>query len=127
MDKAALVNLDIERGAELVTALERAKLKVNVALWAVLPEYEDWRLVISSRQFDPLNLREAFDLLHDALDPAGFTPEKTPPIVILPMADPSVRELRRRYGKTKTVEGMRIGGQTFGDRFIEDAYAYRIS
>jgi len=25
------------------------------------------------------------------------------------------------------VEGMRLGGQLVGDRFIEDGYAYRIS
>jgi len=30
-------------------------------------------------------------------------------------------------GKSKSVDGMRQGGQTFGDRFVEDAYAYRIS
>jgi hypothetical protein len=43
------------------------------------------------------------------------------------MADPSIRELRRLFGKTKSVEGMRLGGQVFGDRFVEDAYVYRIS
>jgi hypothetical protein len=127
MDKAALVSLDIGRGAELVAALERAKLKVSVALWACLSEYGDWRLVISSRQLDSLNLRDAYGLLYDALDPAGFTPEKTPPIMILPMTDPSIRELRRLFGKAKSVEGMRLGGQMFGDRFVEDAYVYRIS
>jgi hypothetical protein len=127
MDKAALVSLDIERGAELVAALESAKLKVSVALWAVLSEYGDWRLVISSRQFDSLDLRDAYGLLHDSLAPAGFTPWNTPVVTILPMTDPSIRELRRLFGKARSVEGMRLGGQMFGDRFIEDGYVYRIS
>ena len=43
------------------------------------------------------------------------------------MADPFVRELRRLFGKARSVEGMRLGGQMIGDRFVEDAYVYRIS
>jgi hypothetical protein len=127
MDKAAMVSLDIDRGAEIIDALERAKVKVSVALWMYLSEYEDWRLVVSARQFDSLDLRDAYGLLHDSLAPAGFTPKNTPRIMILPMADPLIKELRRLFGKTKSVEGMRLGGQIIGDRFVEDAYVYRIS
>ncbi len=126
MDKASMVSLDIERGKELLEALERAKVKVSVALWAYLSEYEDWRLVVSSRQLDLLDLRAAYGLLFDALTPAGFTPRNTPPILILRMSDPFVRDLRRLFGKTKSVEGVRLGGQTIGGRFVEDAYVYRI-
>jgi len=127
MDNAALVGIDIERGAGIVDALERAKLKVSVALWAYLPEYEDWRLLIAARRFDSLDLREAYGLLHETLDPAGFTPEKTPTIMILRLDDPFIKALRRLFGKTKSVEGMRLGGQMIGDRWVEDAYVYRIS
>jgi len=35
MDKAEMVSLDITRGSELLDALEKAKLKVGVALWIV--------------------------------------------------------------------------------------------
>jgi hypothetical protein len=43
------------------------------------------------------------------------------------MADPFIKSLRRMFGKTKSVEGMRLGLQTIGDRFVEDAFVYRIS
>ena len=122
-----MVGLDIDRGAAVLEALGRAKVKVSVALWMYLSEYEDWRLVLSAPQFNSRDLRDAYGLLHDSLAPSGFTPRNTPPIMILPMSDPSIRELRRVFGKTKSVEGMRLGGQMFGDRFVEDAYAYRIS
>lgn len=127
MDKATMVSLDIDRGTEILNVLGRAKVKVGVALWMYLSEYEDWRLVVSARQFDSLDLRDAYGLLHDTLGASGFNPRNTPPILILPMADPSIRELRRLFGKTKSVEGMRLGGRMFGDRFVEDAYVYRIS
>jgi hypothetical protein len=126
MDKAEMVSLDIERGAALLDALDRAKLKVGVALWVHLAEYDDWRLVVSARRFDSLDLRDAYGLLIDSLDAAGFTPRTTPPVMILPMADPFVRELRRLFAKSKSVEGMRLGGQMIGDRFVQDGYVYRI-
>ncbi|MGO9261578.1 MAG: hypothetical protein ACLQU1_35535 [Bryobacteraceae bacterium] len=127
MVKAALVNLDIDRGAELLDVLERAKLKIAVALWAYLSEYDEWRLMVSSRQFNSRRLMDAYRLVFDALVAARITAVKTPPIMILPMTDPFIKELRRIFGKTKSVEGMRLGGQMIGDRFIEDAYVYRIS
>jgi hypothetical protein len=127
MDKTLLVNLEIGRSLELLAALDKANLKVSVALWAYMSEYGDWRLVLSARQFDSLGIREAYRLLHSALDPAGFTPWNTPTVMILPMSDPFIRDLRRLFSKSKSVEGMRLGGQRIGDRFVEDAYVHRIS
>jgi hypothetical protein len=47
--------------------------------------------------------------------------------MILSMTDPFTKVLRRIFGKAKSVEGRRLGGQMIGDRFVEDAYIYRIS
>jgi hypothetical protein len=127
MVKTQLVSLDIERGREVVEALESAKFKVAAALWVVLPEYEDWRLVISGRPFESPRHVADYGKLHDALSAAGFPLERTPLIMILPTTDPTIKELRRIFGKTKSIEGMRLGGQMIGDRFIEDAYVYKIS
>src|ERR1017187_357034 len=115
MDKAAMVSIDIDKGAEILDALGRAKVKVSVALWMYLSEYEDWRLVLSARQFDTPDVRDAYGLIHDSLAPAGFTPRNTPPILILRMADPSIRELRRLFGKTRRGEGMRLWAHRVGE------------
>jgi|SRR5580704_3497360 hypothetical protein len=127
MDKTALVNIDIGRGAEVIDILDRAKVKVSVALWAHLSEYEDWRLVISSREFSEGELRAAYRRIHDSLRAEGMPPGNTPELMIFAMTDPFIKGLRKIFGKTKSVEGMRLGGQMFGDRFIEDAFVYRIS
>lgn len=127
MDKTALVSLDIERGREVLKALDAAKVKVAVALWAYLPEYEDWRLVVAGRRFDSPDLRDAYRRLNDSLATSGLTPNKAPSILILSTNDLFIRALRQVFGKAKSVEGMRLGGQMIGDRFLEDAYVYRIS
>ena len=127
MDKTTLVSFDIERGREVLDALDGAKVKTAVALWAYLPEYEDWRLVVSARQLDSLDPRDAYRRLNESLTAAGLTPDKSPPILILSMNDSFIRTLRQIFGKTKSAEGMRVGGQMIGDRFLEDAYVYRIS
>lgn len=127
MDKATLVSVDLDKGARILGVLDDAKLNVRVALWLYSPDYEDWRLVLSSPQFDAAGPVQAYGLVHDALEAAGVTLEKTPPIMILRMSSPFIRVLRRIFGKAKSVEGMRLGGQTIGDRFVEDAYTYRLS
>jgi hypothetical protein len=92
-----------------------------------LEEYGDWRLLMSSRQLDAGGPGKASGLVFDALMPPDFPVEKTPTILILPMTDPTVRALRRYFRQNKDVEGMRIGGQQFGNRWVEDGYVYRVS
>ena|ERR1700722_16682911 len=127
MYKTLLVGIDIERGAELLRILDDQDIKVSVALWAVLAEYEDWRLILACRQFDELRIGEAYGLLHKALDAGGMPVALTPTTLILRMDDPFIKQLRRLFRKAKSVMGMRLGGQTIGDRFVEEVYVYRIS
>jgi len=122
-----LVSLDIENGAQVLSALDKAGINVKVAAWLLLSEYEDWRLVLASPTFDSAGVLEGVRLVHQALDDAGFPIERQPSLLILRMNDPSIREIRHIFGKTRSVAGMRLGGQMVGDRFIEDGYAHRIS
>src|ERR1035441_5527977 len=126
MANPILVGPEIDAGAALLKGLDAAGLKVKVAMWAVLAEYEDWRIVLASPQLDRAGRQGPYGLIRDALDKAGFAMERRPDCVVVRMTDPFVRQLRRLFGKAKSVEGMRLGGQLFGDRYIEDAYVYRI-
>ena len=127
MDKATLVNVDLERALEVLRALESGNLKIGVALWLYATEYEEWRMFLAARAFDELKPRAAYHYLGELLRAAGLPPEEMPPIVILPMAHPFIKALRRMFGKTKSDKGMRIGGQMIGDRFVVDGFVYRIS
>ncbi len=127
MGQALLVNVDLQAGAEILRIMDTAGVKVSVAAWVVFDEYGDWRLLLSSRQLDAAGPGKASGLVFDALVAADFPVERTPTILILPMADSTVRALRRSFGKARAVEGMRLGGQQIGKRWVEDAYVYRIS
>ena len=126
MDKAALVTADFAAGQKILEVLDGAGLRVNVAIWLRTPEYEDWRFALSSRDLDGSEPTAAYGRVHDALGRGGLLLENTPPLLILRTSDPFIRALRRIFGKAKGVEGMRLGGQTVGGRFIEDAVVYRI-
>jgi len=124
MEQATLVNLDVNAGLKVLDTLDAAKLKVAVACWMLLPDYNDWRLVLSSPAFDQTHPLKAYEQVAEALH--GHFTYTRPPILILPTKDPLIRELRRIFGKNKDVAGMRLGGQMIGNRFISDAYVYRI-
>ncbi len=111
---------------ELVRALDHSGLSTSEALWLYSQVHEDWRFVLASRRLDAAEPSEAYGLVHDALAAAGISLEQTPTLLILKMSDPFIRALRRLFVKSKSVEGMRLGGQLIGDRFVEDALVYRI-
>jgi hypothetical protein len=126
MDKTALVSFDIESGKEVVEALDRAGKAPKVALWAKLPEYEDWRLIIASDRLNQTGSLYGYSQLNSALEQAGITLRKRPSILVRPMGKPFIKALRETFAKAADVYGMRLGGQTFGDQFLEDAFVYRI-
>ena len=127
MDKATLVGIDVEAGKNLLKLLDGAEFKVVAALWLLLPEFADWRLWIASPVVDAEGIRAAYRKIYSAwrtvpeADSIDFAQ-----INAVSPKNPLIRELRRRFGKTASVEGMRLGGHTIGDRFVEDAYVYRI-
>lgn len=127
MDKAALVNFDIETGEEVLRALDQADLTIKVALWLFSPDHEDWRLVIASRKLDEAGPLGGYRLVRLALDAAGFPLEKEPTVWIRRMNEPFIRDVRRMFSKREYPYGARLGGYTLGDKFIEGGFVYRVS
>jgi hypothetical protein len=100
-------------------------LSPNVAIWVKLPEYESWRLILASER---LNQRSSlgYEQVNAALRKANFPIHRKPAIFLRPMNSPLIEALRNVFASVADVYGMRLGGQTFGDAYIEDAYVYRI-
>jgi hypothetical protein len=127
MDKTTLVEVDFKKSERIVSALETAGIRVAVAMWVHFPEYEDWRFVLASKSLDSLTLSEAYSRVNGILSKAGMSVWEIPTIFIMKTIDPFIRALRKVFGKAASVTGMHLGGQTWGDRFVEDAYAYKIA
>jgi len=124
VDKATLVGLDVETGARIVSVLEDAGIAVKVALWMVTSEYEAGRLVLASSSLDQVHPLRAYETVFEILH--GKFVHETPLLLVLRMRDPFIQSLRQLFSKSESVEGMRLGGQMIGNRFIEDGYVYRI-
>jgi len=126
MGTPALVSFDIENGEKVVEALDKAGMTPNVALWAKLPDYEDWRLVIASDRLDQSSPFAAYSEINAAIDKAGIPIHRQPTIFMRPMNDPMIQDLRSTFASTSDTYGMRLGRQMFGDKYFEDAVVYRI-
>ena len=126
MDTAALVNFDIENGQKIIAALDKDEKEPKVALWAKLPEYEDWRLVIASDRIAQTGSLHAYRQLNDAMTKAGIPVSNRPKIFVRSMDKPFITALRDVFSQAADTYGMRLGGQVFGDQYLEDAFVYRI-
>jgi hypothetical protein len=126
MDQATLVSFDIENGKDVLKALDDYGKTPNVALWAKIPDYEDWRLVIASDRLDQSSSLAAYTEINAAMKKAGIPIHRQPTISMRPMNNPFIRALRLTFSSAADTYGMRLGGQTFGDKFLEDAFVYRI-
>lgn len=126
MAPATLVNFDIENGDSVIRALEKADKAPKVALWAKLPDYESWRLILASDRLDQDSPFSGYSEIIEAMKAADIPIHRQPAILLQPMKSPIVEALRRTFAKAKDTYGMRLGGQTFGNKYIEDAFVYRI-
>lgn len=126
MAPATLVNFDIENGESVIKALDKAGKAPKVALWAKLPDYENWRLILASDRIDQDSPFSGYSEIIKALRAADIPVQRRPAILLNPMKSPMIEALRSSFGEAKDTYGIRLGGQTFGDKYIEDAFVYRI-
>lgn len=126
MAPAALVNFDIENGERALKALDDDGKAPEVALWAKLPDYESWRLVLASDRLDQTSPLTGYTQISEAMEKAGIPIHRQPSVLLRPMGNPMIEDLRKVFAVANETYGMRLGGQTFGDKYIEDAFVYRI-
>lgn len=126
MDNATLVSFDIESGQKVIDALDADGKNPNVALWAKIPDYEDWRLIIASDRLDQSSSFSGYTEINEAIKRAGIPIHRKPSIFLRPMDKPFIQALRSVFASTADTYGMRLGGQMFGDQYLEDAFVYRI-
>jgi hypothetical protein len=126
MVKTTLVGPDPVLGTEALRALDSAKFPVTVAMWLLQKERsEDWKLIFATPLYDKLGTTGAYARLREAFS------QENPALHDLPIRlesnrRPLIKGLRKLFAKAASVEGMRLGLQSIGGVWIDDAYVYRI-
>lgn len=97
MDKAVLVENDLEVEALVIEALSRARIPVTAVEWNQVEETGQWQLVIVTSLYDTKGPREGYTRIFKALKSAGVY--KSVPILELYLKspkDPVAQELLQR-------------------------------
>jgi hypothetical protein len=120
-----LVTNRINGGEELLAALDRARFPVDAALW--YSHEGTWRYLIGSLVVDKQGPKEAYRRVNQVLR-RGVGGFNLSDITVLSSHDPLLRLLRSAVSTpAQAVAGIRFGGNTINNVFIEDAYIYRLA
>lgn len=124
MVEAPLVIPDVAFGRTILQTLDEAGFPTSVAMW--LKEDDKWNLVLGTPLYEELGPKDAYLRLIKALSREGPVAVSSLPLRLQGHSNSLIKGLRKRFGKTASVQGMRLGGHTVGGEWIEDAYVYRI-
>jgi hypothetical protein len=72
MDQATLVKSDRIIEAQVLEALDRARVPVTLCEWNYVPQLEEWQLIIATPWHDSKGPRTAYRAVVDALERAGI-------------------------------------------------------
>lgn len=123
MVRETLVGLDIELGDRILAVLDAAHFTVPVALWIRRGGEDKFRLLLATPLYDRLGEGDVYRKLVDTLWQTDYD---SSPIQLTSTRTPLIRALRQNFGKSTSVAGLRLGGQTLGDTWVQEAYVYRI-
>ena len=125
MDKVLLVEPLIEEGRELVAALERAGIAIDLAYWFYLEELGIWDLFLIPKRWSDAQGIEFLTTLHRVIRemPAGFSIEPFDVRVPRPREE-TVLALRRYAKKLSISKPVRLRKHGVENVYIEDAYIY---
>jgi hypothetical protein len=127
MAATALVEFDMEAGAELLGRLDEAAVPVAAALWLHFPEADEWRLVIGSPLVDQAGAHETYARIQRVLADSGLG-EQLPlrAITVMSPAEPLLQALRGAVS-VRDAGVVRLGRSVVEGVYIEDAYIYRLT
>jgi hypothetical protein len=126
MVKTILVGPDLALGEEVLNTLDKTGFPITVALWLLRKERsEDWKLVVATPLYDKLGAHAAYLKLIAALSTQHPVSLAELPLRLESNKRPMIKALRKTFGRAASVHGMRLGSQSIGGIWIDDAYVYR--
>lgn len=122
----ALTTWDIDFGKQLWESLRNNRMfPADGVLWLLESEH-GWRLLVASPKVDELGRQRAYEELANTT--RGVVPVANQPlrIELISPETPFYQALRSVFGKTMSVEGVRLGNTQINGMYIDDAYLYEV-
>ncbi len=123
MDKAALVEKDIEFGRKVTEDLDRSNIPVTGSLWFYNPEASEWRLIVATPFVDERGPKAAYVAIQRALKAIDLPLRN---VSVISPNDRLIRLLRTVVRTGRKISGIRFTHNTINNVFIEDVYIYRL-
>lgn len=118
MDTESLV----ESGKKVLHALAEDHLHVQLAFWAKLSIYDDWKLFVTSPELDVKPILEGHLRVFTAIEPKFFFEQ--PPVILLRSEDPLARAMEDEVKTRGGNKPIRVVNKQMGNRYVEDCYIY---
>jgi hypothetical protein len=127
MATAVLVNDDIEKGREVVKALDAEGVGVTSAFWIRDAETENFRLVLAMPKADADGPLATYKVVREALERRRVD-FRIWHLDVVPTTDETTTLLRRAVPTSAgTIGGIRFSHNVVDNKLVEDAYVYRSS
>src|SRR5262245_58854700 len=95
MDQKALVDQNIDAGADLVSALYAAGFSVTLAFWVYNTKISDWRLFVATPEVRERGRTQSYRIVQEAISNAELLPAlDLSKIVLVSDVDPIVEHLQ---------------------------------
>lgn len=121
-----LTTWDVDFGKRVWQILRHHKTFPACGVLWLLESENGWRLLIATPKVDEVGRRKAYEELGSLTRGVVPGPNQLLRIELISPKDPLYQALRAVFGKTKSVEGARLGNTQVGGIYIEDAYLYEI-
>jgi len=116
---------DIDFGKAIWHALRGSKkFPAKGVLWLFQSESGEWHLLIATPKVDEVGPRKAYEELTLVTKRLAADPTNLRRIELISPRLPLYQALRDVFGKTASVEGVRLGNTQVGGMYINDAYLY---
>jgi hypothetical protein len=124
MDQAALVDVDIEGGAELVAQLGHGNFDVKVAYWLYTSEADQWFLYLVSDEVNRMGIAEAYKGVYKAMRTMRDLRINRFEVKLVGPDDPVARAIMDFSSRLHAPLPTWVRGSTLGDLHVENAYIY---
>ena len=127
--KEQLTDAMIEAGAELTSKLDEVGLPVAAAFWFLVPDLNEWRLLIASQEVSSSGPRTVYEKIRRTVEELGDRSAAVPLSIISVLdADADlVRLLKLAVRTGPGIARIRFSKNVINGHFIDDALIYRVA